>query len=145
MKIDCTIQILEFAVNGFTIEEKSYDPKNENGTGTKITPEIVSAADYKDHLINVYIDTVYYKQTKVCEIKTLSKFLLQFPMPYRIHNHFSTDLLLSIFSQLFLYSNGQQQGVFKERTTGTLFENCIIPTRFSDSLYITTKAILSTL
>ncbi|MBA4057160.1 MAG: hypothetical protein C0490_20775, partial [Marivirga sp.] len=138
------IQPLEFCIKEFTIRDVEYDPQHENGSSTKITPEIIQSADLKDHLIRINIECLFYKEGKICDIKIESKFSLQFLLPYRILNHVSTDFLINIFSQLFLYAQGQLQGVFCERTRGTIFEGCIIHTRFVDSLYLTTKDKLST-
>jgi hypothetical protein len=145
MKIDCKIQALDFCVTAFTIQDGEYDPQHEGSSMCKITPEIVSSSDLKEHLVNIAIESMFYKQGKMCEVKTLSKFSLEFLLPYRIKNHFSTDFLINVFSQLFLYANGQIQGVFSERTKGTVFEASILLTRFADSLYLTTKDRLSTL
>lgn len=145
MKIDCKIQPLDFCIKGFSIQDVEYDPQHENGSSTKITPEIVASTDLKDHTISINMDTLFYKEGKICELSIVSKFSLQFLLPYRILNHFTTDFLINIFSQLFLYTQGQLQGVFYERTLGTTFEGCIIQTRFADSLYLTTKDKLSTL
>lgn len=144
MKIDCKIQPLEFYIKGFSIRDVEYDPQHENGSSTKITPEIIQSADLKDHMIHINVESMFYKEGKICEIKIVSKFSLQFLLPYRILNHVSTDFLINIFSQLFLYTQGQVQGVFFERTQGTIFEGSIIHTRFEDSLYLTTKDKLST-
>lgn len=143
MKIDCKIQPLDFCINEFTIQDVEYDPQHENGSSTKITPEIIQATDLMDHLIHINIESMFYKEGKICDIKLVSKFSLQFLLPYRILNHVSTDFLINIFSQLFLFSQGQLQGALYERTRGSVFEGSIIHTRFVDSLYLTTKDKLS--
>lgn len=142
MNIDCKIQTLDFTVERFSIEDKKYDLSNENAHTTKITPEIRPSNDYKDHLIHIFVETLVFKGGKICEIKTVSTFSIHFPMPYRIFNHFTTDFVINIFSQLFLYSNGQLHGVFRERTKGTEFETFILPTRFAESLGLVTKDVL---
>ena len=145
MNIDCRIQTLDFTVERFCIDDKKYDPGSENAQSTKFTPQIKPSNDFKDHLIHIYVETLVFKGGKSCEIKTVSTFSLHFPMPYRIFNHFTTDFVINIFSQLFLYSNGQTHGVFRERTKGTEFETFILPTRFAESLGLVTKDVLQSL
>lgn len=139
VKIDCKIQPLDCRITTFGIQDVEYDPQLENSSSVKIRPEIHPSQDLKEHLVTIGIEARAHREGKVCDLKVVSEFSIQFLLPYRILNHVSTDFLINIFSQLFLYCHGQLQGVWFERTRGTVLEGYILQTRFVDSLYLTTK------
>ena len=143
MKIDCSIKIEGFSVDQFEIREHSYAIDQENRFTTRITPNLMSEKDNFRHTVEITVETQAYRNGKVCELAVTSKFLLEFPMPYKLSNHYSADFVVNIFSQLFLYANGQLSGVFAERTRDTLFSDFIIQSRFQDSLAILTRNVIA--
>jgi hypothetical protein len=143
MKIDCSIKIEGFSVDNFEIREHSYAIDQENKFTTRITPNLMSEKDNFRHAVEITVETQAYSNGKVCELAVTSKFLLEFPMPYKLSNHYSADFVVNIFSQLFLYANGQLSGVFAERTRDTLFTDFIIQSRFQDSLAILTRNVIA--
>ncbi|HTF20202.1 MAG TPA: hypothetical protein VK658_19160 [Chryseolinea sp.] len=143
MKIDCSIKIEGFSVDQFEIREHSYSSDQENKFTTRITPNVCSEKDNFRHAVDITVETLAYRRGKVCELTVTSKFLLEFPMPYKLSNHYSADFVVNIFSQLFLYANGQLSGVFAERTRDTLFTDFIIQSRFQDSLAILTRNVIA--
>ena len=143
MKIDCSIKIEGFSVDQFEIREHSYAQDQENRFTTRITPNLTSEKDNFRHAVDITVETLAYRSGKVCELTVTSKFLLEFPMPYKLSNHYSADFVVNIFSQLFLYANGQLSGVFAERTRDTLFSDFVIQSRFQDSLAILTRNVIA--
>ena len=143
MKIDCAIRVDGFAVDHFEIKDSTYAQDLENRFSTRITPHVVSEKDNFKHVVEVTVETQAYRRGKVCDLTITSKFLLEFPMPYKLSNHYSADFVVNIFSQLFLYANGQLAGVFAERTQDTIFHDLIIQSRFQDSLSILTRNVIA--
>lgn len=143
MKIDCAIRIEGFSVDQFEIREQSYSPDQENRFTTRITPNVASEKDNFRHVVDITVETQAYRRGRVCDLSVTSKFLLEFPMPYKLSNHYSADFVVNIFSQLFLYANGQLAGVFTERTRNTQFSDFIIQSRFQDSLSILTRNVIA--
>ena len=143
MKIDCSIKIEGFSVDQFEIREHSYASDQENRFTTRITPNLSSEKDNFRHTVEITVETQAFRNGKVCELAVTSKFLLEFPMPYKLSNHYSADFVVNIFSQLFLYANGQLSGVFAERTRDTLFSDFVIQSRFQDSLAILTRNVIA--
>jgi len=143
MKIDCSIKIEGFSVDQFEIREHSYASDQENRFTTRITPNLSSEKDNFRHTVEITVETLAFRNGKVCELAVTSKFLLEFPMPYKLSNHYSADFVVNIFSQLFLYANGQLSGVFAERTRDTLFSDFVIQSRFQDSLAILTRNVIA--
>lgn len=144
MKIDCSIRIEGFSVDQFDIKEQTYSQDQENKFTTRIIPQVTSEKDNFRHLVDITVETQAFRRGKVCELAVTSKFLLEFPMPYKLSNHYSADFVVNIFSQLFLYANGQLSGVFAERTKDTLFADFVIQSRFQDSLSILTRNVIAT-
>lgn len=140
--MNCKIQTENFIVTEFQITEGKYDKEHENGNITGLFPEIRPSFDYKSHLTDINVHTQVFRQGKICNIKTRATFIVEFDVPYKIFEHFTHDMVLNIFSQLFICANGHLQGVFKERTKGTVFESYVIPTRLMDDLYELTKTTL---
>lgn len=143
MKIDCAIKIEGFSIDQFAIRDHTYTPDLENRFTTRISPSVSSEKDNIRHLVDITVETQAYRKGKVCELVVTSKFLLEFPMPYKLSNHYSADFVVNIFSQLFLYANGQLAGVFVERSKGTLFADFVIQSRFQDSLSILTRNVIA--
>jgi|GEM_PF-6372287 hypothetical protein len=143
MKIDCAIKIEGFSVDQFEIRDHTYSQDLENRFTTRIIPNVASEKDNIRHVVDIKVETQAYRQSKVCELAVTSKFLLEFPMPYKLSNHYSADFVVNIFSQLFLYANGQLSGVFAERTRGTIFADFVIQSRFQDSLSILTRNVIA--
>lgn len=144
MKIDCSIRIEGFSVDQFDIKEHTYSQDQENKFTTRITPQVTSEKDNFRHIVDITVETQAFRRGKVCELAVTSKFLLEFPMPYKLSNHYSADFVVNIFSQLFLYANGQLSGVFAERTRNTIFSDFVIQSRFQDSLSILTRNVIAT-
>jgi len=143
MKIDCSIKIEGFSIDQFDIKEYTYSADQENRFTTRISPHVTSEKDNFRHAVDITVETQAYKSGKVCDLSVTSKFLLEFPMPYKLSNHYSADFVVNIFSQLFLYANGQLSGVFAERTRNTLFGDFVIQSRFQDSLSILTRNVIA--
>lgn len=143
MKIDCAIRIEGFTVDQFDIRDQNYPQDQENRFTTRIVPNVASEKDNFRHNVDITVETQAYRRGKVCELAVTSKFLLEFPMPYKLSNHYSADFVVNIFSQLFLYANGQLTGVFAERTRDTLFQDFVIQSRFQDSLAILTRNVIA--
>jgi hypothetical protein len=143
MKIDCSIKIEGFSIDQFDIKEYTYSHDQENRFTTRISPHVTSEKDNFRHAVDITVETQAYRTGKVCELAVTSKFLLEFPMPYKLSNHYSADFVVNIFSQLFLYANGQLSGVFAERTHNTQFSDFIIQSRFQDSLSILTRNVIA--
>lgn len=143
MKIDCSIKIEGFVVDQFDIRVQPYSIDQENKFTTRFTPNLTSEKDNFRHTVDVTVETLAYRNGKVCEVVVTSKFLLEFPMPYKLSNHYSADFVVNIFSQLFLYANGQLSGVFAERTRDTIFSDFVIQSRFQDSLAILTRNVIA--
>ena len=143
MKIDCSIKIEGFSVDQFDIKEYTYSPDQENRFTTRIAPQVAWEKENFRHAVDITIETQAFRRGKVCELVVTSKFLLEFPMPYKLSNHYSADFVVNIFSQLFLYANGQLSGVFAERTRDTPFNDFIIQSRFQDSLSILTRNVIA--
>lgn len=143
MKIDCSIRIEGFSVDQFEIKEHNYPQDQENRFTTRFVPNVCSEKDNFRHVVDITVETLAYKNGKVCELIVTSKFSLEFPMPYKLSNHYSADFVVNIFSQLFLYANGQLAGVFWERTRDTSFSDFTIQARFQDSLGILTRNVIA--
>jgi hypothetical protein len=143
MKIDCAIKIEGFSVDQFEIRDHTYTQDLENRFTTRIVPNVSSEKDNIRHVVDIKVETQAFRRGKVCELMVTSKFLLEFPMPYKLSNHYSADFVVNIFSQLFLYANGQLSGVFAERTRGTIFADFVIQSRFQDSLAILTRNVIA--
>ncbi|MGC3943641.1 MAG: hypothetical protein QM762_03730 [Chryseolinea sp.] len=143
MKIDCAIKIEGFSIDQFEIRDHSYTQDLENRFSTRFAPNVTSEKDNIRHLVDIKVETQAYRRGKVCELVVSSKYLLEFPMPYKLSNHYSADFVVNIFSQLFLYANGQLAGVFAERTKGTIFADFVIQSRFQDSLSILTRNVIA--
>lgn len=143
MKIDCAIKIEGFSVDQFEVRDHSYTQDLENRFTTRIVPNVSSEKDNIRHIVDIKVETQAFRRGKVCELAVTSKFLLEFPMPYKLSNHYSADFVVNIFSQLFLYANGQLSGVFAERARGTIFADFVIQARFQDSLAILTRNVIA--
>jgi len=143
MKIDCSIKIEGFSVDQFEIREQTYAQDQENKFSTRFIPNLTSEKDNFRHAVDISVETLAYRRGKVCELVVTSKFLLEFPMPYKLSNHYSADFVVNIFSQLFLYANGQLSGAFAERARNTQFADFVIQSRFQDSLAILTRNVIA--
>jgi len=142
MKIDCAIRIEGFSIDQFSLKAFTYSPDQEDKFTTRILPHLSSEKDNFRHTVDIKVETQAYRQGKKCDLSVTSKFSLEFPMPYKLSNHYSADFVVNIFSQLFLYANGQLSGVFAERTRETIFHDFIIQSRFQDSLAILTRNVI---